>query len=382
MGNGNRPTPEFWREAVRLVLTSGRTRREITEDLGIGLSTLTQWLSRERDAGEPAEASVNLHAELKRLRRENAVLKQERDILKKAGSLLRERRKSMSFAFIEAEKASVPIHRMCRVLDVSQSGFFAWHDRPACQRRRQDMVHPAHIRTVFSLSNGTCGGPRMHRDLIDEGHQIGRHRTARLMRENGLVARQKRRFKRTTDSEHALPVAPNLIAQDFQAEQPDRKWGADISYIWTAEGWLYPAVVLVLFSRRVVGWATNDRLKRDLAVEALRRALITRNPAPGLVHHSDRGSKYRSVDYQALLRKRGILISMSGRGNCYDNSMVETFFKTIKSKLIWPVAWQTRAQAENAIARYIDGFHNPARRHSSLGFESPIAFERKAREVS
>ncbi len=288
----------------------------------------------------------------------------------------------MSFAFIEAEKASFPISHMCQALGVSQSGFFAWRERPACQRQRQDMVYLAHIRTAFALSNGTYGSPRMHRDLIDDGHRIGRHRTARLMRENGLVARQKRRFKRTTDSQHAWPVAPNLIAQDFRAEKPDRKWGADISYIWTAQGWLYLAVVIDLYSRRVVGWATSDRLKRSLAVEALRRAIVNRNPAPGLVHHSDRGSQYCSVDYQAELRKRGILISMSGKGNCYDNSMVETFFKTIKSELIWPVAWQTREQAENAIARYIDGFYNPVRRHSSLGYKSPIAFERGARAVS
>ena len=217
----------------------------------------------------------------------------------------------MTFGFIEAEKASFPISRMCRALGVSQSGFFAWQERPACLRQQQDMVYLAHIRTAFALSNGTCGSPRMHRDLVDEGHEIGRHRTARLMRENRLIARQKRRFKRTTDSEHAWPVAPNLVAQDFTADGPDRKWGADISCIWTAEGWLYLAVVLDLFSRRVVGRATSDRLKRDLAVEALRRALVARNPAPGLVHHSDRGSQYCSVDYQALLRKRGILISLS-----------------------------------------------------------------------
>ena len=287
----------------------------------------------------------------------------------------------MSFAFIEAEKARFPISRMCRTLGVSQSGFFAWRDRPACQRQRQDMVHLAHIRTVFALSNGTYGSPRMHRDLIDEGHQIG-HRTARLMRENSLVARQKRRFKRTTDSEHAWPVALNLIAQDFVADALDRKWGADISYIWTAEGWLYLAVVLDLHSRRVVGWATIDRLKRSLALEALRRALAARNAQPGLVHHSDRGSQYCSVDYQAELRKCGIPISMSGKGNCYDNAMVETFFKTIKSELIWPVAWKTRNQAQNAIARYIDGFYNPVRQQSSLDFHSPIAFERKAKEVN
>ena len=211
---------------------------------------------------------------------------------------------------------------------------------------------------------------------------IGRHRTARLMRENQLIAWQKRRFKRKTDSEQPWPVAPNLVAQDFKTDGPDRKWEADISYIWTAEGSLYLAVLLDLFSRRVVGWATSDRLKRDLAVEALRRTPIARNPAPGLVCHSDRGSQYCSVDYQVLIRKRGILISMSGRGNCYDNSMVETFFKTIKSELIWPVVWQSRQRAENAVARYIDGFYNPVRRHSSLGFQRPIAFELTAREGS
>lgn len=145
----------------------------------------------------------------------------------------------MTFGFIEAEKASFPITRMCRVLGVSQSGFFAWQERPACRRQQQDMVYLAHIRTAFALSNGTYGSPRMHRDLVDAGHQIGRHRTARLMRENQLIARQKRRFKRTTYSEHTWPVAPNLVAQDFTADGPNRKWGADISYIWTAEGWLY-----------------------------------------------------------------------------------------------------------------------------------------------
>lgn len=287
----------------------------------------------------------------------------------------------MTFGFIEAEKASFPISRMCYVLGISQSGFFAWQERPACRRQQQDMVYLAHIRTAFALSKGTYGSPRMHRDLVDDGHEIGRHRTARLMRENQLIARQKRRFKRTTDSEHAWPVAPNLIAQDFASDGPDRKWGADISYIWTEEGWLYLALVPDLCSRRVVGWATSDRLKRDLAVEALRRALVARNRGPELVHHSDRGSQYCSVDYQALLRKRGILISMSGLGNCYD-SMVETSFKTIKSELIWPVAWQSRQQAENAVARYIDGFYNPVRRHSSLGFQSPIAFKRRARKRS
>lgn len=288
----------------------------------------------------------------------------------------------MSFAFIDAERARFPVSRMCDVLGVSQSGFFAWKGRPASRRQQDDLIYLAHIRTAFELSNGTYGSPRMHRDLVDDGHSIGRRRLSRLMRENGLTARQKRRFKRTTDSQHAWPVAPNLIDQNFSAEGADQKWGADISYIWTAEGWLYLAVIVDLFSRRVVGWATSDRLKQDLALHALKRAVVSRRPSAGLIHHSDRGSQYCSIDYQAELRKQGFLISMSGKGNCYDNSMVETFFKTIKAELIWPAAWQSRSQAENAIARYIDGFYNPVRRHSSLDFQSPVQFERKAKEMS
>ena len=210
----------------------------------------------------------------------------------------------MRFALIDAEKAEFPVRTMCRLLDVSESGFFAWQGRPASQRQRYDMIYLAHIRTAFELSNRTYGSPRMHRELVDEGLPIGRRRTARLMRENGLAARQKRGFKRTTDSTHAWPVVPNLLDQDFAAEAPDQKWSADISYIWTAEGWLYLAVLIDLFSRRVVGWAVSDRLKKDLALRALRMALVTRHPPSGLIHHSDRGSQYCSIDYQAVLRVR------------------------------------------------------------------------------
>ena len=240
------------------------------------------------------------------------------------------------------------------------------------------MVLLAHVRSAFALSNGTYGSPRMTRELQDSGLAGGRRCTARLMREDGRRARQKRRFKRTTDSHHAWPVAPNLLDQDFAATGPDQKWGADISYIWTREGWLYLAVVVDLFARRVVGWAVADRLHRELALTALRRALIVRRPTPGLIHHSDRGSQFCSDDYQAELRKHGILISMSGKGNRYDNAMVETFFKTLKSELVWRTMFETRQDAEQAIGRYIDGFYNPVRRHSALGFTSPAKFEKMA----
>ena len=284
----------------------------------------------------------------------------------------------MRFRLVDEAKNEFPVQRLCNVLGVSQSGYFAWKGRSASIRQRADMVLLAHVRSAFALSNGTYGSPRMTRELQDEGFVIGRRRTARLMRENDLKARQKRRFKRTTDSQHAWPVAPNIIDQDFAAAGPDEKWGADISYVWTREGWLYLAVVIDLFARRVVGWAVSDRLHRRLALAALNKALMIRRPPEGLIHHSDRGSQYCSIDYQSALRRRGIRISMSGKGNCYDNAMVETFFKTLKSELVWRTTFHTRAEAEQAIARYIDGFYNPVRRHSALDFLSPAQFERRA----
>jgi len=281
----------------------------------------------------------------------------------------------MSFALIDAKRADVPVETARATLNVSVSGFYAWRNRPASQRQADDMVLLAHIRAEFSTSNETYGSPRMHAELQESGLTIGRHRVARLMSENGLKARQKTRFKRTTDSDHGGPVAINVLDQDFTADGPNRKWGVDISYVWTAEGWLYLAIVLDLYSRRIVGWSISDRMKRGLAMDALRRAIILRHPPPGLIHHSDRGSQYCSADYQRLVRDHGFIASMSGRGNCYDNAMVETVFKTIKSELIWRTAFATREQAANAIGQYIEGFYNPRRRHSSLGYRSPAAFE-------
>ncbi|WP_418294821.1 IS3 family transposase [Microvirga ossetica] len=376
----SRFTREFQDEAVRLVLTSGRSQRAIADDLGVNRSTLARWMAEHQDT-RPSSAmppSEDVMDELKRLRRENEVLRQERDILKKATGFFRQGGKSMRFTFIDAAKAEFPIQRLCQVLEVSQSGYFAWRSRPACQRQRDDLMLLAHVRSAFRESNGTYGSPRMTRELQDQGLPIGRRRTARLMRENGLKARQKRRFKRTTDSHHAFPIAPNLLEQDFSAERPNQKWNADISYVWTGEGWLYLAVVLDLFARRVVGWAVSDRLHKELALEALRKALVIRRPSEGLTHHADRGSQYCSIEYQAELRKHGIRISMSGKGNCYDNSVVETFFKTLKSELVWRTVFQTRAEAREAIGRYIDGFYNPVRRHSTLDYVSPVQFERLA----
>ncbi len=259
----------------------------------------------------------------------------------------------------------------------SQWGFYAWRSRSPSKRQLDDMVLLAHVRTQFAISNETYGSPRMHAELVEEGLTVGRHRVARLMRDNGMRALQKRRYKKTTDSGHGGPVVANLLDQDFVCDGPDRKWGADISYIWTAKGWLYLAIVLDLYSRRIVGWATSDRLKKDLALKTLRRAIALRQPGPGLIHHSDRGGQHCSDDYRRLLTAHKITPSMSGKGNCYDNAMVETVFKTIKSEMVWRTVFQTRDAATTALGRYIDGLYNPRRRHSALGWKSPVAFERK-----
>lgn len=288
----------------------------------------------------------------------------------------------MRYTFIDAKKAQYPVSRMCNVLSVSQSGYHAWKQRALSMRRRHDLVLSARVQMAFRLSHETYGSPRMVHELREQGFTVGRRRIARLMRENGLQARQKRRFTRTTDSAHAFPIAPNLIAQCFDTDGPNRKWGSDITYIWTREGWLYLAVVIDLYARRIIGWEVCDRMHTQLALSALNKAIIMRGVHPrtnfDLIHHSDRGSQYCAHAYQAKLRQNNIAISMSGKGNAYDNAMVETFFKTLKTELIWKTKFNTRHEATSAIARYIDGFYNPSRRHSALGYISPVQFERMA----
>jgi putative transposase len=281
----------------------------------------------------------------------------------------------MMYRLIDTNKAKMPIDRMCRMMAVSVSGYYAWRDRKPSLHQCYDVVLTTHIKAQFACSNQTYGAPRMQAELREEGLVAGRHRVARLMRENGLKALQKRRFRKTTDSHHNCPVAFNILDQDFACNGPDQKWGADISYIWTAEGWLYLAIVLDLYSRRIVGWATSDRLKKGLALKALSQAILMRQPPAGLIHHSDRGSQYCSDDYRRLLQSHNLTASMSGKGNCYDNAMVEAVFKTIKSELIWRASYKTRACATSALGQYIDGFYNSRRRHSALGYQSPITFE-------
>jgi transposase InsO family protein len=284
----------------------------------------------------------------------------------------------MRFAFIDTWKKIWSVEFLCRVLQVSSRGFRAWKTRPISQTQRDDMVLLTHIREQHRLSLRSYGRPRMAEELQELGLNVGHRRVGRLMRENGIKVVRTRKHKVTTDSNHRFNIAPNLLDQDFSAIGPNQKWAGDISYIWTNEGWLYLAVVIDLYSRRVIGWAVSNRMKRDLAIRALDMAVALRQPPKGCIHHTDRGSQYCSGDYQKRLKQHGFLVSMSGKGNCYDNSMVETFFKSLKAELIWRQKWETRSQAEGAIFQYINGFYNPRRRHSSLGGKSPLAFERRA----
>jgi transposase InsO family protein len=284
----------------------------------------------------------------------------------------------VKFAFIEEKKVAFPIEPMCRVLGVSSSGYYAWQQRPVSERAKADERLAVEVVAAHKRSRATYGSPRVHADLRARGVRVGRKRIERLMREQGIQARRKRRFRRTTDSNHANPIAPNILARRFAPVAPNAVWVTDVTYVWTDEGWLYLAIMLDLFARKVVGWATSAVNDTALALAALEAALNARRPPPGLLHHSDRGSPYASADYRAALKGRGIIASMSRTGDCWDNSVAESFFATIKAELIDVERFATRAAADAAIADYIECFYNPQRRHSYLGFISPIEFELKA----
>lgn len=239
------------------------------------------------------------------------------------------------------------------------------------------MILLAHIREQHHLSLGSYGRPRMTQELKELGLSTGHRRVGRLMRDNGIRVVRTRKYKVTTDSNHRFNIAPNLLNRNFMADQPNQKWAGDISYIWTRQGWLYLSVMMDLHSRRIIGWAVSNRLKQDLALQALNRAVALRNPPPGLIQHTDRGSQYCAHDYQKRLRQLGFKASMSGKGNCYDNAVVETFFKTLKAELIWRNKWETREEVTTALFKYINGFYNTRRRHSAIGGLAPADFERK-----
>jgi putative transposase len=283
----------------------------------------------------------------------------------------------VKFAFIAVEKASFPVTVLCNVLDVSRSGFYAWTERVPSARSLEDAKLRVHVAAAYELGRGNYGAPRIHRELREAGFHVSRKRVARLMGELGLKSRRKRRYKATTDSNHAMPVAENVLDRKFEVDAPNIAWVTDITYVWTSEGWLYLAAILDLFSRRVVGFAMSERIDRALVLQALTAAVGRRAPNAGLVHHSDRGSQYASNDYQNALDELGVVCSMSRKGNCWDNAVGESFFATVKTELVYQRRFATREEAREAIFEFIEVFYNRQRRHSSIGYMSPVDYEMK-----
>lgn len=281
---------------------------------------------------------------------------------------------------IERWQRRLGVRAMCRELGVSRSGFYTWRERPESSRRRQDRRLLVEIRAFYRASRCHYGSPRIWKDLREAGYAVSEKRVARLMREDGLAGTRRRRFRSTTQSDHAWPVAPNVLDRAFTVESPDTVWAGDITYVPTREGWLYLAILLDLCSRYVVGWATSESLADELTLEALDQALVVRRPPPGLLHHSDQGCQYASYDYQQQLEARGIVPSMSRRGNCWDNAPVESFFSTLKREAVPAEGFATREDARRALFEWIEVLYNRARRHSSIGDVSPAAYEKRVQE--
>jgi transposase InsO family protein len=285
----------------------------------------------------------------------------------------------MRFRFIEDRHADYPVTVMCSVLKVSPAGYYAWRSRPESRRSAtyRDLVDD--IKRVHRDAHGRYGSPRIHIDLKAQGRGVSRGRIERLMRHHGIRAIMARpRRVRTTDSRHELPIAPNLLDRNFIAAKPNRIWLADITYIETDQGWLYLAAVMDLYSRRIVGWAMRDHLRTELPLTALSMAISAQRPDAGLIHHSDRGIQYASADYRKVMQSAGFQLSMSRKADCYDNAPMESFFHTLKTELVHHRQYATREEAKRDIFAYIEGFYNRTRRHSAIGYISPIEMELKA----
>jgi transposase InsO family protein len=280
---------------------------------------------------------------------------------------------------VHEHKGQFTVGQMCSVLEVSRSGYYDWaagREKPPGPRRRRRAELVEKIRRVHEQSRGTYGSPRVYQELKAQGQSVCQNTVARLMKDNGIRSVTHRRFRlRTTDSSHAHPVAPNVLDRNFRQDLPDKAWCADITYVPTQEGWLYLACVIDLCSRRIVGWSMADHLRAELCTEALAMAIARRKPGEGLLHHSDRGVQYACGEYRKLLEEHGIQCSMSNRGDCWDNAPMESFFKTLKSELVYQQEYKTREQAARSIFQYIEVFYNRTRRHSSLGYKSPAQFE-------
>jgi transposase InsO family protein len=281
----------------------------------------------------------------------------------------------MTYEFIRAEKANFPVTVLCDILGVQRSGFYAWCTRPPAASSTRRVQLASKVRAVHEMSRGAYGSPRVHRELREQGEVVSEKTIAKVMRQERLEGRRRKRHKVTTDSRNTRRIAPNLLKRNFTTEAPNRVWVTDVTAIWTSTGWTYLSAILDLFSRRVVGWATSENNDTELALTALRMAVGCRHPQPGLIHHSDRGSPYGSDAYLKTLATHGMHASMSGKGDCWDNAVAESFFATIKTERLEMLSFPDHRAATREIADYIERFYNPTRLHSTIDYVSPIKHE-------
>jgi len=281
---------------------------------------------------------------------------------------------------MKAQENEFPVDLMTEVFGVSKSGYYAWRKRDTAAKEAKELALVRKIEEVHQGSRGTYGSPRVFRVLKGMGESCGKRRVEKLMKKNGIRAKTKRKFRVTTDSKHNLPVAPNLLERNFSPEKPNQVWASDITYVWTKQGWLFLAVIVDLFSRQVVGWSLDKTMTKELVLSALRQAYFRRRPGTGLLFHSDRGSQYCSKEFRRLLKQYRMLQSQSRVANCWDNAVVESFFHSLKTEAIYHETFETREQAERMIFEWVEAFYNRKRLHSTLGYKSPVDFERMARE--
>ncbi len=281
----------------------------------------------------------------------------------------------MRYGFILDHRLEFRIVKMCQVLEVSRSGYYRWQKRSSSRRERSNRALLAEIRSIHEHSRGIYGSPRVTAELRASGWVCGENRVARLMRQNEIVSRRKRKYRKTTDSRHSYPVSPNHLSREFTVSRPNAAWVSDITYIWTSEGWLYLAGIVDLYSRMVIGWSMSRHLNSQLTLAALHQALNRRDVRPGLIHHSDRGGEYAAGVYQAKMSACGMIGSMSRKGDCWDNAVMESFFATLKTELVYQQQFVTRQEAKLKIFEYIEVFYNRQRRHSTLEYKTPAEFE-------
>ncbi|WP_155084804.1 IS3 family transposase [Piscirickettsia salmonis] len=369
-------TEEFKKSSAKLAVDSNQAISHTAQELGIHSSTLHGWVNKyhPNSPNTVKDEVSDMAAEIKQLKKELARVTQEREILKKAAALLC-KRNTVKYAWIKENKCVFPVDRVCSILGVSRSGYYSWLKVQPSKRMIENQKLARRIKEIFIESRATYGTRRIRKQLATQEISVSRKRVGRLMKQNQLCCKIKRKFKVTTDSKHRLPIAKNVLDRNFSATGPNQKYVGDITYIRTQQGWLYLAVVIDLFSRKVVGWAMEDHMEASLVNDALLMALWKRKPKAGLIWHSDRGSQYASESHREILKDHQIKQSMSRKGDCWDNAVSESFFHTLKTELVHHMNFKNRQEAKSAIFEYIEVFYNRKRIHSANDYLSPEEYE-------